>query len=318
MVKFNTLIESTVMKLRRQFLELSRLEGARNEPEGLTVDGLSVREYLENFIWEEAKYPTNRPLRETVEKIQETVAKIEDDMKVKVGEYNHVKGALSAIARKTAGSLAVKDLSGIVKAEHILETDYLTTLFVVISKFSFKEWQQNYEKLNPFVVPRSTSVVTEDHEFMLVTVVLFSKEADNFKMAARTKGYQVRDFTFEETETEAQKENLEAMKTDAANKKRLLEEWCTTSYGEVFGAWIHMLVIRLFVESILRYGLPPSFVAGIIEARPKVEKKLRTILQTFGDDVWTSLDEGPTGGALGPSIESESLPYVSYSIEPEP
>ena len=84
MMKFNSLIESTVMKLRRQFLELSRLEGSGgNDSQGLTVDGLSVKEYLENFIWEEAKYPSNRPLRETVEKIQETVAKIEDDMKVK-------------------------------------------------------------------------------------------------------------------------------------------------------------------------------------------------------------------------------------------
>ena len=85
MLKFNALIESTVLKLRRQFLELSRIEGARGQPEGLLVDGLSVKEYMENFIWEEAKYPSNRPLRETVEKIQETVAKIEDDMKVRRG-----------------------------------------------------------------------------------------------------------------------------------------------------------------------------------------------------------------------------------------
>lgn len=34
--------------------------------------------------------------------------------------------------------------------------------------------------------------------------------------------------------------------------------------------------------------------------------------------VWNSLVEGPTGGALGPGVESDSLPYVSYSIEPEP
>lgn len=62
-----------------------------------------------------------------------------------------------------------------------------------------------------------------------------------------------------------------------------------------------MLVIRLFVESILRYGLPPSFIAGVIETKPKIEKKLRTILQAFGDDgefffefwmliFWISLD----------------------------
>lgn len=83
-----------------------------------------------------------------------------------------------------------------------------------------------------FEVPRSTKVITEDHEFALVSVVIFAKEVDNFKLAARTKGFQVRDFTFEEDQSEQQKENLEATKADAANKKRLLEEWCTTSYGE--------------------------------------------------------------------------------------
>lgn len=69
-----------------------------------------------------------------------------------MGEYNHVKGLLSAIARKTAGSLAVKDISGLVKAEHFIATEYLTTLLVVVSKFSVKEWLNNYEKLNQFVV----------------------------------------------------------------------------------------------------------------------------------------------------------------------
>lgn len=89
MAKFNALIEATVVKLRRQFLELSRLEsvqggGAGESTEGLSVDGQSVQDYLTSFTWEEAKYPSNRPLKETVEKIQETIAKIEDDMKVSV------------------------------------------------------------------------------------------------------------------------------------------------------------------------------------------------------------------------------------------
>ena len=37
--------------------------------------------------------------------------------------------------------------------------------------------------------------------------------------------------------------------------------------GEVFSAWVHICAIRLFVESILRYGLPPSFLAGDETAR---------------------------------------------------
>jgi len=81
MAKFNALIESTVIKLRRQFLELSRLEGGSSSSSVLTIEGKSIKDYLASFTWEEAKYPTDRPLKETVEKIQETVGKIEDDLK---------------------------------------------------------------------------------------------------------------------------------------------------------------------------------------------------------------------------------------------
>lgn len=36
------------------------------------------------FNWDEAKYPVMSPLRETVESIHETVAKLEDDLKVRL------------------------------------------------------------------------------------------------------------------------------------------------------------------------------------------------------------------------------------------
>lgn len=41
-------------------------------------------------------------------------------------------------------------------------------------------------------VPRSSKVVTEDNDYVLVTVVMFKRVVDEFKTAARTKGYQVR------------------------------------------------------------------------------------------------------------------------------
>eukprot|EP00983_Pelagomonas_calceolata_P100550 1158580-Pelagomonas_calceolata.AAC.21 len=31
---------------------------------------------------------------------------------------------------------------------------------------------------------------------------------------------------------------------------------------QAFSVWVHMCVVRLFVESILRYGLPPNFQVG--------------------------------------------------------
>ena len=55
-------------------------------------------------------------------------------------------------------------------------------------------------------------------------------------------------------------------------------------FGQAFASWVHICVIRLFVESILRYGLPPSFVPGIILPEEKKVKKLKQLLETtFGD-----------------------------------
>ncbi|XP_048546287.1 uncharacterized protein LOC125525329 [Triticum urartu] len=56
------------------------------------------------FMWDEGKYPVNAPLKETVASIQSQVAKIEDDMKLRVAEYGNVKSHLGAINRKQTGS----------------------------------------------------------------------------------------------------------------------------------------------------------------------------------------------------------------------
>ncbi|CAD7695825.1 unnamed protein product [Ostreobium quekettii] len=274
-------MEAIVAKLKRQVTDMAQADG---EKVNLTVEGSSLEGYLFSFAWDEAKYPSNRPLKDTVEKIQDTVGKLEDDMKVKLGEYNQLKVLLSAAARKATGSLAVRDLSSVVKKEHIFTSDFMMTTFVVVPIFRLKEWETSYERLNDFVLPRSSRVIQQDNEYALASVIVFAKELDNFKAEARTKGFQVRDFQLDEEEQARSSEELEKSKAEAGTKRIHLMEWCQTAYGEAVSAWIHICVIRLFVESILRYGLPPSFVAGIVQPEEKKIKKLQQLLEaTFGD-----------------------------------
>ena len=52
---------------------------------------------------------------------------------------------------------------------------------------------------------------------------------------------------------------------------------------QAFSAWIHICAIRLFVESILRYGLPPQFLAVLLKPNQKNAAKLRKLLgSVFG------------------------------------
>ncbi|XP_058102985.1 V-type proton ATPase subunit C-like [Magnolia sinica] len=313
LVKSNNFVEGVSHKIRRQIEEFERVSGV--ESGALTVDGVPVDSYLTRFVWDEAKYPTMSPLREIVDNIHVQVARIEDDLKVRVAEYNNVRSQLNAINRKQSGSLAVRDLSGLVKPEDIIMSEHLVTLLAVVPKYSQKDWLSSYETLATYVVPRSSKMLHEDNEYALYTVTLFAKVADNFKTAAREKGFQIRDFEYSPEDQESRKRELEKLMQDQETMRSSLLQWCYASYGEVFSSWMHFCAVRVFVESILRYGLPPSFLAAVLAPSVKSEKKVRSILESFCNNgtstYWKSEDEVAMPGLGG---EADTYPYVAFTI----
>lgn len=60
-------------------------------------------------------------------------------------------------------------------------------------------------------------------------------------------------------------------------------DWCKTAYSEVFGSWMHLVAVRLFVESILRYGLPPSFVPVIVKPHARTLAHPRALRGMLAD-----------------------------------
>lgn len=69
-----------------------------------------------------------------------------------MSEYNQLKGLVTAAARKQTGSLAVRDLTGLVKPSDAVNTENLITLFTVVAKQDKSEWLTTYETLSDFVV----------------------------------------------------------------------------------------------------------------------------------------------------------------------
>ncbi|GAB4858254.1 V-type proton ATPase subunit C [Ancistrocladus abbreviatus] len=314
LLKSNSFVEGVTHKIRRQIEDLERSSGV--EAGALTVDGVPVDSYLTRFVWDEAKYPTMSPLREIVDSVHSFVAKVEDDLKVRVAEYNNVRSQLNAINRKQTGSLAVRDLSNLVKPEDIITSEHLVTLLAVVQKYSQKDWLSSYERLTDYVVPRSSKKLYEDNEYALYTVTMFRRVSDTFKTKARERGFQIRDFEYSPEAQESRKEELEKLMQDQETLRSSLLQWCYSSYGEVFSSWMHFCAVRVFTESILRYGLPPSFLACVLAPSNKSEKKVRSILEGLCDTAnsvyWKSEDEG---GAIGGLVgEADAHPYVSFTI----
>lgn len=84
------------------------------------------------------------------------------------------------------------------------------------------------------------------------------------------------------------------------------------SAPQAFSSWIHILAVRLFVESILRYGLPPQFLPVLMRPAQKTAAKLRKLMaQNFGG---VGAEHFAEGGGPG---EGDLFPYVCFALSIE-
>ena len=195
--------------------------------------------------------------------------------------------------RKQTGSLLVRNLGDLVKKEHfILGSDYLVTLLVVVPKGLYKEWNTKYENLTSMIVPRSTHLIFEDNDHGLFNITLFQKVVDEFKVKARENKFVVRDFQYNEEDIAKGKNELAKLENDKKKQHQFLFRWVKVNFSEAFIAWIHVKALRLFVESVLRYGLPVNFLAVLIYPNKKQTRKLRETLNQLYAHLDTSIGQG--------------------------
>lgn len=92
------------------------------------------------------------------------------------------------------------------------------------------------------------------------------------------------------------------------------------NFSEAFIAWVHIKALRVFVESVLRYGLPVNFQAVLLQPQKKSSiKRLREVLNS----VFKHLDEVAAASMLDAAMDIPGLqlnnqdyfPYVYFRID---
>lgn len=317
--KLDAYVENITRKVATYLGEV--LEDQRDKlHENLLANNTDLPSYITRFQWDMAKYPIKQSLRNIADIISKQVGQIDADLKTKSAAYNNLKGNLQNLEKKQTGSLLTRNLADLVKKEHfILDSEYLTTLLVIVPKAIAQDWQSGYEKLTDMIVPRSSQLITQDSDFALFNVTLFKKVVEEFKLHAREKKFVVRDFTYNEEELAAGKNEITKLVTDKKKQFGPLVRWLKVNFSETFCAWIHVKALRVFVESVLRYGLPVNFQAIILHPNKKSTKRLRDVL----NQLYSHLD----GSAQAPSSiadnvdipglgfgQSEYFPYVYYKL----
>ena len=148
-------------------------------------------------------------------------------------------------------------------------------------------------------------------------IVVLNQGAEYIKSICRERRWTVRPYKYDPAEDKAEKQK----KLELSQKKKqlwsYLLRWCTTTYAEIFSSWIHLKAIRLYVESVLRYGLPVNFTAMLLEPGRGRESKLRNELKQLygklaGGNV--NLANGENEPDLGGLTSGEFYPYVYLTV----
>lgn len=315
--KLDVFVEGIARKVAGYLGEV--LEEQRDKlQENLLANGMDLNTYMTRFQWDMAKYPIKQSLKNISDIISKQVSQIDADLKNKASAYNNLKGSLQNLERKQAGSLLTRSLADIVqKTDFVLESEYLTTIVVVVPKGFVNDWKLKYETLTDMVVPRSSKLIIEDDEYAIFTVTLFKRVVDEYKHHCREHKFIVRDFVYDEEQLLAGKNEINKLTADKKKQFGPLVRWLKVNFSEAFTAWIHVKALRVFVESVLRYGLPVNFQAVLLRPYKKQQRRLREVL----DQLYTHLDNTAyTSGAdvdiPGLSlVQGDYYAYVYYKID---
>jgi V-type H+-transporting ATPase subunit C len=130
------------------------------------------------------------------------------------------------------GSLLTRNINDLIKKEDfIMDSEYLTTLIVIVPRQNLEDWLANYETLCEYVVPRSSKKLFEDSEQVMVNVTMFQKVVDTFKMKCRDRKFIVREFKYDEQAIAREQEQIKTLQQNMKDKF----VWINV----VWGVWLY-------------------------------------------------------------------------------
>lgn len=297
-VDFKTTIKD-IITATRKLLEIEKgdiigdMEAVLRET--LRMEGnLSCENYIMNmdgWRWNVMKYRSDRTLGEMAKVLGDERDHIDlfirtrmanhmdkrrnfDEFKLKIGD-NLLENELSFTENDVVELNIIRNpLPGEMKGD-VDNDDFslMSTQALVIPKMDEKEFLSSYEtSLCGMMVPRSARKLNENKTHTLYLVTIFRKSIDEFMKNIYIHKWIHKEWSIiDDKSTDSPIILHDRMHRDLKADWNSLIRQLKINWSEIFGAWIHLKVIRVFVESILLYGLPPVFMIGATKVQSHKE-----------------------------------------------
>lgn len=262
--------------------------------------------------------------------LNKEMTSIDNVSKNKVNNYNLAKGSLVQMQRKKTGNLSVRSLVDVVPKDIFLsDSEYLETVLVAVPKNLVKDWSFKYERLVTMaIVPRSSSQIAQDDDYSLFSVVVFKRYRDEFAQKCRENKFILRDFSYSEEQIAKQMNEIAAADDSERELWTELLRLCRTNFSEAFQLLVHLKVVRVFVESVLRYGLPAHYVGVVVKPDQRSVKKAlayltnhfqylaprSNALSSKSKQKNTNIDAAELAGEYQQLMEQELFDFVLFEV----
>merc|ERR1712087_674036 len=101
-------------------------------------------------------------------------------------------------------------------------------------------------------------------------VVMFKSATEAFKKVCREKKWIIRDFEYSEEAFKKLKAQREQVEDQVKRQHELVKNLYQAAWSDTLVALMHIKAMRVFVESVLRFGMPPNFAAFVLSPKAGV------------------------------------------------
>ena len=247
--------------------------------------------------------------------------------------------------KAVAASLALSPLEDVLEPSSLagvdfLDTEYLVTVVVAVPKAKDKAFLETYASICSDMVvadgaacgpavPGSARELARDGDGVLYAVTLikgrhvagkfddsqawvpaaFVDFVQPYAAACKALNFTLRPFAYDADKVARNESDRKALSAEVDRLHASIVRWCKAHFAESFVAWMHLKVIRAFVESVLRYGLPVDFVTALCLPLKFREPQLQAAL----DKMFSHLTRDDAHGLV--EDDDKAAAYYPYVLQ---
>merc|ERR1711957_823623 len=168
--------------------------------------------------------------------------------------------------------------------DDFIESANLTTVMVILPRDGEQDFANWYERAcdgKDNVVPMSAKQlqVPADKDGNTVRrVVVFTSKKVAFLQACKERRVQARDFTYSEDKYHRLMQDRQKVDQRVEQTHNVAMKATRMAWSDVCASYLHLKAMRVFVESVLRFGVPAHFAAFVLVPHSNKEGPMRKAL----------------------------------------